>query len=167
MSSSFYKLGNNRPLFAILKQHLNVNDYPFFICCQDFKLTTSQPWDNSQSSRRELLPHSSSFFCKSPYVFFFKNGPTPAFFYFRSFQTQILQKKTEGVSRIRTRIVGAEGEHSDQLTTTTAQSPNVRLRLMRIDFLSLGNYFDCSRDRAKRGSNEKCTRVGQWLWRTW
>ena len=130
---------------------------------------------NSQHLNHETIPKAlDESFCPIPvhfsarvHMFFFKNGPTPAFFYFRSFQTQILQKKTEGVSRIRTRIVGAEGEHSDQLTTTTAQSPNVRLRLMRIDFLSLGNYFDCSRDRAKRGSNEKCTRVGQWLWRSW
>ena len=30
-------------------------------------------------------------------------------------------KKTVGVSRIRTRIVGIEGEHADYLTTTTAQ----------------------------------------------
>ena len=53
-------------------------------------------------------------------VFFFKMGqPRSLFVYFRSFQTQILQKKTVGVSRIRTRIVRVEGEHADHLTTTT------------------------------------------------
>ena len=30
-------------------------------------------------------------------------------------------KKTEGISRIRTPIVGVEGEHADHLTTTKAQ----------------------------------------------
>ena len=44
----------------------------------------------------------------------------PLFVYFRFIQTQILQKKTVGVSKIRTRIVGVEGEHADHLTTTTA-----------------------------------------------
>ena len=52
---------------------------------------------------------------------FLKNGPTPAsFVYFRSFQTPILQKKTVGFSEIRTWIVGKEGEHADDLTTTMA-----------------------------------------------
>ena len=52
--------------------------------------------------------------------FFFKMGqPRSLFVYFRSFQTQILQKKTVGVSRIRTWIVRVEGEHADHLTTTT------------------------------------------------
>ena len=39
-------------------------------------------------------------------IVFLKNGPTPASFV--------------GVSGIRTRIVGIEGEHADHLTTTTA-----------------------------------------------
>ena len=47
--------------------------------------------------------------------------PRPLFVYFRSFQTQILQKKTVGVSKIRTRIVGVESEQADHLTTTPAQ----------------------------------------------
>ena len=46
--------------------------------------------------------------------------PRPRFVYFRSFQTQILQEKTVSVSRIRTWIVGVDGEHADHLTTTTA-----------------------------------------------
>ena len=46
--------------------------------------------------------------------------PRPLFVYFRSFQTQILQEKTVSVSRIRTWIVGVDGEHADHLTTTTA-----------------------------------------------
>ena len=46
--------------------------------------------------------------------------PRPLFVYFCSFQTQILQKKTLGFSRIRTRIVGVEGEHADHLVITTA-----------------------------------------------
>ena len=37
----------------------------------------------------------------------------PLFAYFRSFPTQILQKKTEGFSGIQTRIVGVEDEHAD------------------------------------------------------
>ena len=48
--------------------------------------------------------------------------PGPLFsFSFRYFQTQILQEN-EGSSRIQTRIVGRESEHTDHLTTTTAQS---------------------------------------------
>ena len=47
--------------------------------------------------------------------------PRPLFVYFKYFKTQILQKKTEGFSRIRTRIVRVEGDHADHLTTTTAQ----------------------------------------------
>ena len=46
--------------------------------------------------------------------------PRPLFVYFRSFQTQILQKKTVGVSGIRTRIVWVAGKHADHLTTTPA-----------------------------------------------
>ena len=44
----------------------------------------------------------------------------PLFFYFRSFQTQIVHKIV-GFSGIWTRIVGLEGEHADHLITTTAQ----------------------------------------------
>ena len=36
--------------------------------------------------------------------------------YFCSFQTQILQKKIVGFSKIQTRIVGVEGEHVEPLT---------------------------------------------------
>ena len=44
-----------------------------------------------------------------------------SFVYFRSFQTQILQKTMfPDVSGIRTRIVRVEGNHADLLTTTTA-----------------------------------------------
>ena len=50
--------------------------------------------------------------------------PWPLSVYFRSFQTQILQKKTR-VNKIRTRIVGMEGEHADQFTTTTAHGSNL------------------------------------------
>ena len=51
-----------------------------------------------------------------------KNGPNPAFFFY----ILILFKhkfniKTEGVSRIQTRIVGVEGKHADNLTTNTVQ----------------------------------------------
>ena len=53
--------------------------------------------------------------------FCIENGPFPASFcFFRSFQRHILQKQTVGFGRIRTRIVGIEGKHSDHLTTTTA-----------------------------------------------
>ena len=45
--------------------------------------------------------------------------PRPLLVYFRSFQTQIPHKQTVGVSRIRTRIIGVEGEHADLSTTTT------------------------------------------------
>ena len=46
--------------------------------------------------------------------------PRPLFVYFRSFQTQFVKEKTVGFWGIRTRIVGVEGEHADNLTTTTA-----------------------------------------------
>ena len=52
---------------------------------------------------------------------FFIGLPQPLFVYFRSFQTQILQKKTTAFSGIWTRIVGIEGEQAHHLTTTTAQ----------------------------------------------
>ena len=45
--------------------------------------------------------------------------PRPLYVYFRSFQTQNLQKKTEGFSGTPTWIVGVEGKHADHLTTTT------------------------------------------------
>ena len=70
--------------------------------------------------------------------------PRPLFVYVRSFQTQILHKKTEAFFKTwansglflffsntnftertvalggnRTQIVGVEGEHADHLTTTT------------------------------------------------
>ena len=73
-----------------------------------------------------------------PDVIFLKNGPTrPLFVYFHSFQTQILQKKTVDVSRIRTRIVGVEGEHADLLTITTTW-PLARYYFL---FSKLGLYF--------------------------
>ena len=60
------------------------------------------------------------FFKNGSAIFIFKNVPTPAsFVYFRTFHTQILQKKLY-VSRIRTRIVGVECKHADHLTTPTA-----------------------------------------------
>ena len=64
-----------------------------------------------------LLCYLRQFKCKG---LFLKMGQPGLFFYFRSFQTQILQKKTVGFSGIRTRIVGLEGDHADHLTTTTA-----------------------------------------------
>ena len=54
-------------------------------------------------------PHHGSFLRKC-----LKMGqPRPLFAYFCSFQTQILQKKTVGVSGIQTRIVRVEGKHAD------------------------------------------------------
>ena len=47
--------------------------------------------------------------------------PRPLFCFFHSFQTQILHKKTVGLSGIQTWIIGVEVEHADNLTTTTAQ----------------------------------------------
>ena len=47
--------------------------------------------------------------------------PRPLFVYFRSFQRQILQKKTVIVSGIQTRIYGVKDKHTDHLTTTTTQ----------------------------------------------
>ena len=49
------------------------------------------------------------------------NWRTPA--PIRFFQTQIVHKN-EGLSRIRTWIVGVEGEHTDHLTNTSAQKKN-------------------------------------------
>ena len=54
-------------------------------------------------------------------LFFLKMGqPQPLFVYFRSFQMQFY-RKIVCFSRIRTQIVGVEGEPIDHLTTTTAQ----------------------------------------------
>ena len=61
-----------------------------------------------------------SCFCHFIFSFFKKGQPRNLFVYFRSFQTQILQKKTVSFSGIQTRIVRVEGEHADHLTTTTA-----------------------------------------------
>ena len=49
-------------------------------------------------------------------------GPTPAsfLFIFVLFKHNIIEKNL-GFSRIRTRIVGEEGELADHMTTTTAQ----------------------------------------------
>ena len=53
---------------------------------------------------------------------FKRSLPRPLFVSFRSFQTQFFQKKTLGVSGMRTQIVRVEGEDVDHLTTTiTAQ----------------------------------------------
>ena len=54
--------------------------------------------------------------------FFKKKWANPAsfLFIFVLFKNN-LYRKTVGVSGIRTRIVGVEGEHADHLTTTTAQ----------------------------------------------
>ena len=47
-------------------------------------------------------------------LFFLKSGPIPAaFVYVRSFQTQISQKKTVGLSGTRTRIVRVESKQTD------------------------------------------------------
>ena len=43
------------------------------------------------------------------------------FFVFSFFLTQILQKKYVGASWIRTQIIGVEGKHTDNLTTTITQ----------------------------------------------
>ena len=58
----------------------------------------------------------------SKQLVFYKKLANPGLFvvYFRSFQTQYY-RKTVGFSGIRTQIVGVEGEHTDHLTTTTAQ----------------------------------------------
>ena len=53
----------------------------------------------------------------------FLNEPSPAtfLFIFVLFNHKFYRKNV-GVSGNRTRIVGAEGEHADHLTTTTAKS---------------------------------------------
>ena len=55
---------------------------------------------------------------KNVVLIFFKSRPL--FVYFRSFQTNILQK-IRSLGRIRTRIIEVEGDHPDHLTTTTAK----------------------------------------------
>ena len=45
--------------------------------------------------------------------------PRPLFFIFSNTN---LTEKTVGISGIRTRIVGVEGEHADHLTTTTTMA---------------------------------------------
>ena len=59
-----------------------------------------------------------------------KGQSRPLFVYFRSFQTQILQKKTVGVSGIQTRIVEVECEHADHLTTTTTAQISTLLHFL-------------------------------------
>ena len=62
-------------------------------------------------------------------VFFKKMGqPWPLFCLFPFFFKHNLYRITVGVSGIRTRIVGVEGEHADHLTTTTARASNVYSR---------------------------------------
>ena len=53
---------------------------------------------------------------------FLKKWANPGLFFclFSFFSNTNFTEKTLGVSRIRARIVGAEGKHADQLTTTTA-----------------------------------------------
>ena len=64
-----------------------------------------------------------------PHRFFFKMGRTrPLFVYFRSFQTQLLQKKKLAFGRIRTRIVVVEGKQADHLTTTMAPHSSILLK---------------------------------------
>ena len=46
--------------------------------------------------------------------------PKPLFVYFRSFQTQIGQKKITDFSGIRTCIDEVEGKHAEHLTITSA-----------------------------------------------
>ena len=46
--------------------------------------------------------------------------PRPLFLFIFVLFKHNLYRKTVGVSGIRTRIVGVEGEHADHLTTTTA-----------------------------------------------
>ena len=68
----------------------------------------------------ERTPYVVVAFQVAHVVFFYKMGqPRPLFVYFRSFQTQIVQKKNVVFSGIRTQIVGVEGKHVDHLTTTT------------------------------------------------
>ena len=47
--------------------------------------------------------------------------PRHLFVYFHSFKNKNFTDKTVDFNRIRTRIVGIEGEHADHLTTTMAQ----------------------------------------------
>ena len=56
--------------------------------------------------------------------------PRPLFVYFRSFQIQFYRKIVDS-SRIRTQIVGVEGEHADHLTTTTTVLIKQMLKLGR------------------------------------
>ena len=75
-----------------------------------------------QLGPKGLMPH---------YRFF--NGGTPASFcfYFLSFKLQFY-KKIVDFSRVRTRIVGIEGEHDDHLTTTTALNMNMHLQFVHL-----------------------------------
>ena len=50
--------------------------------------------------------------------------PRPPFGYFRSFQIQFYRKIVD-FSEIRTHMVGVEGKHDDQLTTTTTAYVNL------------------------------------------
>ena len=55
---------------------------------------------------------------------FKKMGHIPGLFLFNSFLFKHnFYRKTVGFSRIRTRIVGVEGEHADHLTTARYQVP--------------------------------------------
>ena len=52
----------------------------------------------------------------------------PLFVYFRSFQTQLLQKKKLAFGGIRTRIVGVIGKQADQLYTTMAPHSSILVK---------------------------------------
>ena len=76
---------------------------------------------------RMVGPDESTEQWRHPFIpSMFKNGPTPASLLFIFvFIKHNLYRKTVGVSGIRTRIVGVEGEHADHLTTTTALIPSI------------------------------------------
>ena len=65
----------------------------------------------------------------------FLNGPIPAsfFFIFVLFKHKFYRKKTEGFSRIQTRIVRVECKHADHLTTTTAPLSKMKLSSVALE----------------------------------
>ena len=94
------------------------------------------------------------------------------FVYFRSFQTQILQKKTVGFSGIRTQIVGVESEHADHLTTTTAPINILFGAILGRKFFGVGKLFCKPVDvilyhtlQARRGKSEEEKKQCDQKWR--
>ena len=81
--------------------------------------------------------------------------PRPRFDYFRAFQIQFYRKIVD-FNRIRTHIVGVEGEHADHLPTTTTQDELLCYRSNASKIPSLKIFFKKNYKVAQIGENHFC-----------